>query len=85
MQVFRPTGCELCKERGYKGRIGIYEFMPASEAIGALILANADSGAVRRKAVELGMKTLRDDGIMKVKAGMTSFEELIRVTSEDTE
>jgi len=83
--VFKPQGCEVCKERGYKGRIGIYEFLRSSDEIGALILANADTGAVKRKAVELGMLTLRDDGISKVKAGITSFEELVRVTSEDTE
>ncbi|MCA9566252.1 MAG: type II secretion system ATPase GspE [Myxococcales bacterium] len=83
--VYRPVGCEECKERGYKGRIGIYEFLESNDQIGALILANADSGSVKKRAVELGMSTLRDDGIQKVLNGMTSFEELIRVTSEDSE
>ncbi len=83
--VYRPVGCEVCKDRGYKGRIGIYEFLKSSDEIAALILANADSGAVKKRAVELGMRTLRDDGIEKVKRGVTSFEELVRVTSEDTE
>ncbi|MEZ4322762.1 MAG: type II secretion system ATPase GspE [Myxococcota bacterium] len=83
--IYKPVGCEVCKERGYKGRIGIYEFLRASDEIGALILANADSGAVKKKAMELGMKTLRDDGIHKVKLGVTSFEELVRVTSDDEE
>lgn len=83
--VYKPVGCEECKERGYRGRVGIYEFLRSSEEIGALILANADSGKVKRKAVELGMKTMRDDGVAKVLSGMTSFEELIRVTSEDDE
>ncbi|MCB9674188.1 MAG: type II secretion system ATPase GspE [Alphaproteobacteria bacterium] len=83
--VYKPVGCEHCKERGYKGRIGIYEFLRASDPIAALILANADSGAVKRKAVELGMRTLRDDGVEKVKAGVTSFEELVRVTADDSE
>ncbi len=84
-EVYRPVGCEDCKDRGYKGRIGIYEFLESSEEIGALILANADSGTVKRKAIELGMTTLRDDGVQKVLAGLTSFEELLRVTSEDAE
>ena len=83
--VYKPVGCEECKDRGYRGRVGIYEFLRASDPIAALILANADSGAVKKKAVELGMKTLRDDGIYKVKQGITSFEELVRVTSEDGE
>jgi general secretion pathway protein E len=83
--IYRPVGCEVCKERGYKGRIGIYEFLKSSDEIGALILANADSGTVKKRAVELGMRTLRDDGIEKVKKGLTSFEELVRVTSEDSE
>lgn len=84
-QVYVPVGCEECKERGYRGRVGIYEFLASSDEIGALILANADSGSVKKRAIELGMKTLRDDGIQKVLAGLTSFEELIRVTSEDEE
>lgn len=84
-QVYNPVGCEVCKDRGYRGRVGIYEFLPSTDEIGQLILANADSGSVKRRAVELGMKTLRDDGVQKVLAGLTSFEELIRVTSEDSE
>ena len=84
-EVYRAVGCEECKNRGYSGRMGIYEFLPSSDEIAQLILQNADSGKVKKKAVELGMLTLRDDGINKVKMGITSFEELIRVTSEDDE
>ena len=84
-QVYRPVGCEHCKERGYAGRVGIYEFLESNDEVGALILANADSGSVKKRAVELGMTTLRDDGVRKVLAGLTSFEELIRVTSDDAE
>lgn len=84
-QVWHPLGCEKCKNRGYRGRIGIYEFMPATDSIRALVLANSDSGTIKKRAVEGGMLTIRDDGLQKVLAGMTSFEELLRVTQEDSE
>jgi general secretion pathway protein E len=64
--------------------MGIFEFMPAHEQIKRLVIANADAGAVKRAAQELGMTNLRDDGIRLVLAGKTTFDEVMRVTQEDS-
>ncbi|MBT3217462.1 MAG: type II secretion system ATPase GspE [Proteobacteria bacterium] len=83
-QVYRSAGCPKCNNLGYRGRTGIYEFLPAFEEVKQLVIANADSGTVKRKAVSLGMGTLRDDGVIKVLEGVTSFDEVMRVTQDDT-
>jgi len=83
-EVFRAVGCDECSNLGYRGRIGIYEFLPAYEKVKTVVIANADAGAVKRAAREIGMSTLRDDGIAKVLAGVTTFEEVLRVTREDS-
>ena len=74
------TGCEKCNNTGYKGRVGLYEVMDVSESIKELILVGASSQELRRKAVEEGMITLRQSGVHKVKAGMTTLEEVLRET-----
>ncbi|MCO4747866.1 MAG: type II secretion system ATPase GspE [Proteobacteria bacterium] len=79
--VFRAVGCEVCNGRGYKGRAGIYEFLKASEGIKTLVQGHADAGKIKRQAMSDGMRTLREDGVEKVLAGVTTFEEVIRVTS----
>jgi general secretion pathway protein E len=81
--VYRATGCAECNDIGYEGRTGIYEFMPAMEEVKKLVLVNSDAGAIKRAAVTGGMRTLRDDGIAKVLAGVTTFDEVMRVTQED--
>jgi general secretion pathway protein E len=81
--VYRAVGCDLCNQLGYSGRMGIYEFLATSEEIRNLVIAKADAGLIKRKSVEEGMRTLRDDGLIKVMRGSTSFEELMRVTSSD--
>ncbi|MBW2253987.1 MAG: hypothetical protein JRI25_05245 [Deltaproteobacteria bacterium] len=63
--------------------MGIFEFLPASEPVKDLIISVADAGRISRKAVELGMKTLRDDGIRVALEGVTTFDEVLRVTRED--
>jgi general secretion pathway protein E len=80
--VYRGKGCPACSETGYRGRTGIYEMLIVSEAIRHLIMKKADSTSICRQAVEEGMKTLRDDGAQKVMAGVTTLEEVVRVTQE---
>lgn len=82
--IYRAVGCEACNHVGYTGRVGIYEFLPAWDEVKQLVIANADAGRVKRKAVELGMRTLRDDGFVKVLDGVTTLDEVLRVTQVDT-
>lgn len=82
--VYRAVGCEHCQGLGYRGRMGIYELLPAWDEIKTMVIANADAGRVKKRAIELGMRTLRDDGFSKVFAGLTSFDEVLRVTQVDT-
>jgi general secretion pathway protein E/type IV pilus assembly protein PilB len=80
---YHGLGCEECKQMGYMGRMGIYEILEVSEALRPLIIQRASSTAIKQKAISMGMKTLRDDGWEKVLAGITTVEEVIRVTQED--
>ncbi|MEO0205534.1 MAG: type IV-A pilus assembly ATPase PilB [candidate division WOR-3 bacterium] len=79
--VYKGKGCSNCNQTGYKGRIGLYEVMPISPTLRAMILKGASSDEVARQAKEEGMKTLRDDGIDKIKKGITTIEELMRETA----
>ncbi len=83
--IYRAKGCDECNQRGYRGRLGIYEFLVAHDDIKPLVIGNADAGTIKRKAIDLGMTTLRDDGVDKVLAGITTFDEVMRVTTEDSE
>ena len=82
--IYKAVGCASCQGVGYRGRLGIYEFLPAWDEVKTLVIANSDAGQVRRKAVELGMRSLREDGFLKVMAGKTTLDEVMRVTQEDT-
>ena len=73
-------GCEACGGSGYRGRTGIFELLPITEGIKDLILFRADSGAIRAKAIAEGMRLLREDGWEKVRRGITTIEEVLRVT-----
>lgn len=75
-------GCDACNDSGYKGRIGIYEVLEESEAIGKLILEHGTSDALEEQAIKGGMVTMQNDGLSKVVAGLTSVEEILRVTRE---
>ena len=77
-----PNGCSECK-KGYRGRMGIYEIFILDESIHNLIYQMADAGVIRRRAMEIGMRTLRQDGIRKAGAGITSISEVIRLTVAD--
>jgi type IV pilus assembly protein PilB len=78
--LYRKRGCPRCGQTGYKGRIGIYQLMVMSETLEALAAAKASREELERAAIGEGMRTLWDDGLGKVAAGLTSLEELTRVT-----
>ncbi len=80
--VYRGKGCPACAQTGYRGRTGIYEILTVSEAIRQLIMKKADAATISRQAIQEGMKTLREDGARKVVAGVTTLEEVVRVTRE---
>jgi len=76
----KGKGCEKCNNTGYKGRVGLYEVMEITEDLRELILVGASGLELRRKAVEEGMITLRGSGLLKVKLGVTTIEEVVRET-----
>ena len=80
---FHGVGCDRCKKRGYMGRAAIIEVMPISEAIRRLIIKRASASVIKNQAISEGMKTLRMVGIEKAREGITTLEEVYRVTSED--
>jgi len=80
LEVYEPTGCGRCGGSGYKGRLGLYEVMTVSEEIRRLVLARAPADDIAEVAMREGMRRLRDDGLEKVKAGLTSLAEVARVT-----
>ncbi len=82
--VYRSVGCPACLSTGYKGRRGIYELLIVEESIRQVVLSGASAGVIGRKAREEGMRSLREDGIRQVLNGVTSLDEVMRVTQEDT-
>ena len=76
-------GCDRCGGTGYTGRTGVYELLSISEEVRRLAIRNADAGQIKQAAIEGGMRTLRDDGASKVLQGITSIEEVMRVTAEE--
>ena len=76
---YEPVGCSTCANTGYRGRLAMHEVMPMSEEIGKLAIRNASSEEVRRLAIEQGMRTLRQDGWLKVAEGLTTIGEVLRV------
>jgi general secretion pathway protein E len=82
--IYKPgPGCNQCKRTGYRGRTGIHELLVVDDEIRTLVMKQADAAAIRRAATARGMTTLREDGADKVVAGMTTIEEVLRVTQED--
>jgi type IV pilus assembly protein PilB len=81
--VFKGKGCPICSNTGYKGRVGLYEVMPMKEEVKEMILARASTSEIKKEAIRMGMKTLRQSGIHKIKSGMTTIEEVLRATMED--
>jgi general secretion pathway protein E len=82
-KLFRGRGCDQCRGTGYRGRTGIYELFQITEDVRSLILRRASSREIRRLAVDAGMVTLRQDGWARALDGVTTIEEVLRVTQED--
>ncbi len=81
LTVYKPVGCDKCT-KGYKGRVGIFEVMPVTDAMGKLIMEGANSIQIRDLALSEGLQDLRKSGLAKVKEGITSLEEINRVTKD---
>jgi type II secretory ATPase GspE/PulE/Tfp pilus assembly ATPase PilB-like protein len=80
MSFYRKRGCPRCNQTGYKGRVGIFQLMEMNEDLATMAAKHASREEIERAALASGTKTLWDDGIAKVASGLTSLEELARVT-----
>ena len=85
VKVYKPAGCTACHNTGYKGRTGLFEVIEVTDEIRDLILNRAQSKDIKKKAMENGMITLRRSGLLKIMEGITSVEEVLRVTVKDSE
>jgi len=81
-RFYEGRGCEQCANTGFVGRVGIYELMLMNDELRKLTIGKADSGQIRKKALESGMRSLRDDGWLKVRQGLTTLSEVLRVTQD---
>ncbi|MGD8386830.1 MAG: type II secretion system ATPase GspE [Desulfobacteraceae bacterium] len=81
-ELWHGAGCEACMGTGYQGRTGIFELLPVDEGVRRLVTSGADSVRIREIGIEAGMRTLYMDGIEKVKQGVTTLDEVLRVTQE---
>lgn len=81
-EIYEPKGCPECNNTGYRGRVALYEVLPIWDEIKEMILSGASALEIRRESIKRGMITLRQSGIMKVLSGITSIEEVLRVTVE---
>jgi general secretion pathway protein E len=81
--IFKPAGCKLCRNTGYRGRTAITELMVVDDDVRSLVMQKADGSMIRRACTAKGMKLLRHDGADRILAGQTTVEELLRVTQEE--
>ncbi len=81
--IFGPAGCDKCRKKGYRGRMGIFEIFEIDDEVRHLINAELSSSQLRKRAREMGMRSMREDGIRKVLAGLTTAQEVIHVTMAD--
>ena len=79
----KPVGCDQCRQIGYKGRMGIFEIFIVDDEVRYMISRRSPTLMLRQRARELGMRTLREDGVRKVLAGLTSADEVISITVGD--
>ena len=84
-RMYTGAGCDTCHKTGYKGRKGIFEIFKVDDTIQRLIFDHAPATLLRQRAREMGMRTLREDGMLKVASGMTSLSEVLRVTMGDAD
>jgi type II secretory ATPase GspE/PulE/Tfp pilus assembly ATPase PilB-like protein len=82
VETFRGAGCEQCTGAGYKGRMGIFELMELNDDIRKKIMANEDASQITVAARRDGMRNLREDGWLKVRTGLTTADEVMRVTQD---
>jgi type II secretory ATPase GspE/PulE/Tfp pilus assembly ATPase PilB-like protein len=82
IDTWRGAGCAQCNHRGYTSRMGIFEMMDVSEEIRKLIMSGSDAGVLTKAARRNGMRNLREDGWTKIRGGITTVEEVMRVTQE---
>jgi type II secretory ATPase GspE/PulE/Tfp pilus assembly ATPase PilB-like protein len=82
IQTYRGAGCDKCFGSGYSGRVGIFELMELNDEIRKKIMSNADSVDLTASARRNGMRNLREDGWLKVRDGVTTADEVLRVTQE---
>ncbi len=83
INVYRGIGCGDCNGTGFRGRVALYEVLPMSDEMREMVLVGASAMDIKRKAISLGMKTLRQSGLSKVREGVTTLEEIVRVTVSD--
>jgi type IV pilus assembly protein PilB len=81
-QPYGPVGCDHCKGTGYKGRVGIYQIMPITDDMRQVIMRNGNALDIAEQAQKEGVRDLRQSGLLKVKAGITSLEEIEAITNE---
>jgi general secretion pathway protein E len=81
--LFRAVGCSSCSQTGYSGRINVHELLVVDDSVRTLVMKNADSGTIRKAAMDKGMLTMREDGARKVLAGITTVQELTRTLHAD--
>lgn len=82
-QLYRAVGCPNCMQTGYAGRVGIHELLVMDEAIRSLVMQRTDATTLKRKTMEIGMLTLREDAVQKALRGLTTLEEVMMMTQED--
>jgi general secretion pathway protein E len=80
--LYKPVGCSACGGLGYRGRLAIIEFLLMTDPIRKLIMAHEEAGTIQKLAIEQGMVTMGDDGLQKALQGITTIEEVMRVTTE---
>jgi type IV pilus assembly protein PilB len=80
LEAYEPVGCQRCGHTGYRGRTGLYEVMPMTDALRGMTVERASGDALRRQAMDEGLRLVRDDGLEKVRLGVTSITEVARVT-----
>jgi type II secretory ATPase GspE/PulE/Tfp pilus assembly ATPase PilB-like protein len=81
--LYRGKGCEECMNTGYRERVGIFELLTVSESIRELMLHRAKASTIKAEAIHGGMRTLRTEGLDKVTTGVTTVDEVVKVTSRD--
>jgi type II secretory ATPase GspE/PulE/Tfp pilus assembly ATPase PilB-like protein len=83
--IMRPVGCDKCRFLGYRGRMGIFEIFVVDDEVRFMINDRSSTLQLRKRARELGMRTLREDGVRKVLSGLTTAEEVIATTMGDAD